>query len=340
MVKVAVNGYGTIGRRVADAVKAQSDMVLVGVSKAKPDYKARSAIEKGYDLYTLDEIGKKSFADAGIKTFGTVRNLVEQADIVIDTSPEDVGSLNRTLYEEWGKKAIFQGGEDAVAGFSFVAQCNYEKSRGRQFVRVVSCNTTALCRVLHSIDEEFEISKARVVIARRAADPDEVGKGPIDAVVLDPIRIPSHHGADVNTVLPGFPVITMALKIPTTHMHLHSLIVSVRNRTLNEDQVVSKLKESPRIMLVNGKKDGFKSTASIVDLAREMGRPRNDIHEAVIWEDSIKVLDNEIYLFMAVHQEAIVIPENIDAVRAMLETATREESMSLTNTSLGIPLKK
>ena len=49
---------------------------------------------------------------------------------------------------------------------------------GKQYVRVVSCNTTALCRVLHSIDEEVGISKTNVVIARRAADPDESQQRP------------------------------------------------------------------------------------------------------------------------------------------------------------------
>ena len=39
MIKVGVNGYGTIGRRVADAVKKQKDMELVGVTAAHPHYK-------------------------------------------------------------------------------------------------------------------------------------------------------------------------------------------------------------------------------------------------------------------------------------------------------------
>ncbi|RLF70403.1 MAG: glyceraldehyde-3-phosphate dehydrogenase, partial [Thermoplasmata archaeon] len=35
-VKVGINGYGTIGKRVADAVAAQSDMEIVGVTKTRP----------------------------------------------------------------------------------------------------------------------------------------------------------------------------------------------------------------------------------------------------------------------------------------------------------------
>ncbi len=334
--KVAVNGYNVIGRRVADAVALQSDMQLLGVAKVKPDYKARSAIERGYKVYASDEKGVKAFADAGIQCAGSSKDLVAASDIVIDATPEDVGSQNKQLYESLGKRAIFQGGEEhEVAGTSFVAQCNFDEARDKKYVRVVSCNTTALCRVLSSLDQDFGISKANVVIARRAADPDESSKGPIDAVVLDPVTIPSHHGPDVNTVLPGFPVISMAMKIPTTHMHLHSLIVSVKNPP-SEAQVVNKLSRTPRLMLVASKKEGIKSTANVMDLARELGRPRNDVFEAVVWRDSVKVLGKEIYLFMAVHQEAIVTPENVDAIRAVLNTASAHESMRMTDESLKI----
>ena len=36
MKAVAINGYGTIGKRVADAVAAQDDMEVIGVSKTRP----------------------------------------------------------------------------------------------------------------------------------------------------------------------------------------------------------------------------------------------------------------------------------------------------------------
>lgn len=336
MIRVAVNGYNVIGRRVADAIAVQKDMELVGVAKTRPDYKARMALQKGYKVFAADEKGRKAFETAGIACAGLSREMAALADVVIDATPDEVGLQNKSMYSSLGKKAIFQGGEEhEIADVSFVAQCNYEKARGQNFVRVVSCNTTALCRVLNSIDQSFGIEKARVVIARRAADPDEYKKGPIDSVVLDPPTIPSHHGPDVNTVLPQFPVITMAMKIPTTHMHLHSLIVSVKDHP-SDSLVLEKLRWTPRVMLVDSTKDGFKSTANVVDYARELGRPRSDIYEAVIWQDSIKVIDNEIFLFMAVHQEAIVIPENVDAVRAMVGKENREQSMEMTNSSLGI----
>jgi glyceraldehyde-3-phosphate dehydrogenase (NAD(P)) len=336
MIKVAVNGYGVIGRRVADAVALQPDMELVGITKVTPDYRARTAIQKGYRLYGIDEKTKKVLTDSGLPVEGTLRDLVSQVDLVIDSSPEECGAENIALYRELGKKGVFQGGEEhELTGLSFVAQCNFEKAEKRQFVRAVSCNTTALCRVLHALDEGFHISKANVVITRRATDPDDSSKGPIDGVILDPVTIPSHQGPDVNTILTNFPVVTMAMRVPTTHMHVHSLIVSTKTPTITE-KVVEKLEKTTRVMLIEGKKDRFRSTSNIFDLSREMGRPRNDLYEAVIWRDSVKVIGNEIYLFMAVHQEAIVTPENIDAIRSLMGTSGKSESIALTNKTMGI----
>ena len=336
MIRIGVNGYGVIGRRIADAIRLQPDMEVTGVVKVKADYKATLALSKGYDLYSAEKSGKDSFKEKGLAISGSLTDLVPKVDMMIDASPGDVGAANKSIYEKFHKPAIFQGGEDhGVASISFVAQCNYDKAKGHSSTRVVSCNTTALCRVLGSIDESMGISRGRVVLARRAADPDEPSKGPIDAVVLDPVNIPSHHGPDVNTVLPGIKITTMAMKVPTTHMHLHSVILTLEDPDASKETITQKLEDTTRVLLVNGK-DGLKSTAHLVDLGRELGRPRGDLYEAIIWKDSICVDEKEASFFMAVHQEAIVIPENIDAIRAMLGSESKDDSIAMTNNALGI----
>ena len=50
-VKVAINGYGTIGKRVAEAVSRQDDMQVIGVSKTKPSFEAFAAQENKYPLF-------------------------------------------------------------------------------------------------------------------------------------------------------------------------------------------------------------------------------------------------------------------------------------------------
>ena len=50
-VRVAVNGYGVIGKRVADAVRAQPDMELAGVSDVTTDYRIKTAAVLGLPVY-------------------------------------------------------------------------------------------------------------------------------------------------------------------------------------------------------------------------------------------------------------------------------------------------
>jgi len=335
MIRVGINGYGTIGRRVADAVRKQKDMELVGATAAHPHYKYTLANEKGIPLYALDMKSLEAFNGAGYSLKGTLNDLLQRVDVIVDGAPEDNGPVNRSAYQQAGVKAIFQGGEEhELTGTSFVAQCNFEAAVGKSMVRVVSCNTTGLCRTINALDRAVGVTKARAVLARRATDPDDVKKGPIDAVVLDPTTLPSHHGPDVQTVLPKLSIVTMAFKVPTTHMHLHSLILTLR-KPASKEEVVKALQDAPRVTLVDGK-SGYKSTANIMDWARERGRDRNDVYEAVVWRDSVTVVDGEAYMFLGVHQEAIVVPENIDAIRALSGGYTREESIRMTDESLGI----
>jgi glyceraldehyde-3-phosphate dehydrogenase (NAD(P)) len=72
---------------------------------------------------------------------------------------------------------------------------------------------------------------------------------------------------------------------------------------------------------------------------RDLGRPRGDLWEVAVWEDAIAVRPDggEIYLVYHVPNEAIVIPETIDAIRALTRTVEgAEESMARTNAALGI----
>ena len=169
-----------------------------------------------------------------------------------------------------------------------------------------SCNTTGLSRVLGSIDRDFGISSVTSVIARRAVDPD-VPKGMVDSVSLDPVTIPSHHGPDVNTILPDLNIVTMAIKIPTTHNHVHSLIIDFKDGfSSSPEDIASCLRKTPRVMLVSSA-NGVKSTAHTFDLGREMGRDRGDIYESMVWEDSITVKGSRAYMYMAVAQESICL---------------------------------
>jgi len=334
LVKVAVNGFGTIGKRVAEAVMKQDDMTLVGVTKTRPDYLAMLASKLGLLYVPKDRLEK--FQKAGIEVQGTLEELLEKADVVVDATPGGVGKEYKPLYEKHNVKAIFQGGEKhEVAGFSFSTLCNYEDAKDKQFVRVVSCNTTGLLRLICTLRQNFKVKSVRATIVRRGADPHETKRGPIDAIVPNPVTLPSHHGVDVKTVVPDLDIQTTAVVVPTTLAHTHVLNIRFEEPVKRED-VLEALRQAPRILVIPTELSGVKDSAKVIELARDVGRKRHDMYELVIYEESIAVEGNEMFLMQVVHQESIVTPENVDAIRAMFNLASKEESIKKTDTSLGI----
>ncbi len=335
MIQVGVNGYGTIGKRVADAIRAQPDMAVAGVAKRSPNFEAKVALERGYPLYAVDGDRTDDFAAAGFDTAGTVDELVAGSDVVVDATPAGIGAENADLYREHDTPAIFQGGEDAdVAEASFNARANYAAARGADAVRVVSCNTTGLSRLFAPIAEEFGIEKARVTLVRRGGDPGQTDRGPINDTLPDPVEIPSHHGPDLNTVFPDLDVDTMGMKVPATLMHTHSVNVTLASEA-DAESVRELLDAESRLALVPPELD-IDGAGKLKEFAQDAGRPRGDCWENCIWGESVTVEGRDLYLFQAIHQEADVVPENVDAVRAVADTADREESTTLTEDALGL----
>jgi len=334
--KIAINGYGTIGKRVADAVTAQDDMEIAGVVKTRPSFEAKLANDRGFAVYAASPNNIDSFKQAGLEVSGTLDDLLADVDLVVDCTPGGVGAAYKELYRKHGIKAIWQGGEDhEVAGFSFNSEVNYADAIGRDFTRVVSCNTTGLTRALYPLDQTYGIKKSRVTLMRRAADPGNIKSGPINAIVPNPISLPSHHGPDVNSILPHLEIATVAVKLSTTIMHFHAFNVEL-NSNFEPQDIIDLYAARPRIRFVSGA-DKITSTAEVMELARDLGRSRSDMFENVIWKDSISKYHGELYFFQAIHQESDVVPENVDAIRAMCELESDgAKSIAKTNETMEI----
>jgi glyceraldehyde-3-phosphate dehydrogenase (NAD(P)) len=335
VVKVAVNGYGVIGKRVADAVLRQGDMRLVGVSDVATDWRIKMAVKRGLAIYAAMPERVEEMRRAGVDVAGTLHDLLREVDVVVDCTPAKVGARNKEVYAKEGVKAVFQGGErHEVAGVSFVAQCNYDESLGKQFTRVVSCNTTALCRVLGAIHKRYGIEKARVVIVRRAVDVWESGRTGIMNTVVPEMGV-SHHAPDVKTVLHDLDIVSMAAKGSHNLFHLHFAIIKPKPRLSRED-VIRALQEEPRVVLVRGA-DGVDGLHAIFEMGRDAGRPRGDIYEIPVWEDGVMVVGDEAYLMWATPNESNVIPENVDAIRSLTELESDwRRSLEATDASLGV----
>jgi len=335
-VKVAVIGYGVIGKRVADAVTLQDDMELIGVCDVVSDWRIKIAIGRNYPVYSFDQASGNKMKDAGIPVRGILNNLLEGADILVDCTPKKVAAQNISQYKTLGKKFIVQGGEKhETTGHSFSAENNYETALGLNSTRVVSCNTTSIVRTLTALKKGNLLLKARGTLLRRATDPWESHLGGIMNTLVPEKDIPSHQGPDAQTVDPSFDVITSAVKVPETLSHLHYWNVQLTGKTTKEE-VLDAFQKSSRIAFIEYA-DGLSSNNTIKELMLGFGRPYGDMYEVALWKDMLKVQGDELFYAYVVDNQAIVIPETIDAIRALTGIEKNaEQSIRKTNASLGI----
>ncbi|MEQ1945293.1 type II glyceraldehyde-3-phosphate dehydrogenase [Mesorhizobium sp. VNQ89] len=335
-VRVAINGYGVIGKRVTDAVRLQDDMELVGVCDVASDWRLRSLDHKGIALYAASDEALQAMTGCGLTVAGTLDALLEKADIIIDCTPKRVGAANVARYRSRRIKFIVHGGEKhAVTGHSFVAESSFASAIGRESTRIVSCNTISIVRTLAALKRAGLLKRARGTLLRRATDPWESDAGGIMNTLVPESEIPSHQGPDARSVDPELDVVTMAVKVPETLGHLHYWAVQL-TRPAEKEEVLEAFRASSRIALIRTA-DGLTAINTVKELMADLDRPRDNLYEVALWEDMLRAEGDELFYAYMVDNQAIVIPETIDAIRALTELASDADgSIALTNASLGI----
>jgi glyceraldehyde-3-phosphate dehydrogenase (NAD(P)) len=336
MKNIAVIGYGVIGKRVADAINLQDDMNLVGVCDIISDWRIQNAVRKEYDIYAATQEATDKMKSEGVLVKGNMQQLLKKADLVVDCTPKKIAAQNVTIYREQNIKFILQGGEKhETTGHSFSAENNYQSAINLNSTRVVSCNTTSILRTLTTLKKANLLDYARGTLLRRATDPWESHLGGIMNTMVPEKDIPSHQGPDAKSVDPELDVITSAVKVPETLSHMHYWNVKLKKQTTKEE-VLNAFKTSSRIKLIRYDQ-GLVSNNTIKEMFLDMGRPWGDMYEVALWEDMLKVVGDELFYAYVVDNQAIVIPETIDAIRALTGIETDgAKSISKTNTSLGI----
>tara|TARA_Y100000310_G_scaffold167856_1_gene167833 strand:+ start:41542 stop:42612 length:1071 start_codon:yes stop_codon:yes gene_type:complete len=336
-IKVGIEGPGAIGKRLAEAVSVQPDMTLVGISGFDTKDIAKLTYAKYPTYATIDQGTDRSaiMKAAGIEVLGTLEDLARQADVVVDATLKGLPETKFDIYRSNGAKIIVEGGEShGVTGHSSSAFANYEATLGVDQTRVVSCNTTGLSRTLSTLDRNYGIQHVNVSLIRRANDPSKGADGATDVVI--PVLGGSHHYEDVESVMPhledtGY---SQAVAVPTTHSHVHTLSVQLQGEPTAQD-IADLFSNTPRYRVINGEEGGITDTALITQFYQDLGRPRGDNPEITLWADSIHMAGNHLSMIFNVHNESIPIPENIDAIRAMMgKQPDKWESIKTTDYAL------
>lgn len=330
MVKVFINGFGTIGRRVASGVAKDKEFQFIGVAKYRPDERVKEAYEQHFDVYVPDE-NTGAFRDAGYKVAGTVKQGIDASDIVIDAAKDGAGYDNKmSYYIPMSKMAIFQGGEDrfgerSVADMIHNSRVNYDKAFGKKYVIQGSCNVTGLGRIMQPLIERYgdEIRRFDATLLRRWADLED-RKEVRDSVEWD--RDP-HHQYDVGDFIKAHPLYVDVYKVPTRMMHMHQLYVRFKNKSPAKGQV-TELFEKEFGVVVLQKAEG---TAEIRKKAMELGFAYGDTCMVHIHADVMKTQDDTLKIMYSDDQTGIVAPENHLLLQAMTLGRDRKEAIERTD---------
>ena len=101
---------------------------------------------------------------------------------------------------------------------------------------------------------------------------------------------------------------------PFNRRHLRFAMVEA-TRHVSVDELRGALRDAPRVAFVRA--GGVVALDSVIELMRDLGRPRSDMWEVTVCEDALAADEREVYLAYQVQNEAIVVPETVDCDRAL-----------------------
>lgn len=339
MKRVFVNGYGSIGSRIAQFIADDSDIEVAGIGKYSPDEKVRDALSRRFKVYVPKS---KIETFMNFKITGTVEDIIQECDLVIDASPAGVGYTNKkTLYEPKHVRAIFQGGEKiigdkAVAALIFNSRVNYEKAFDKQFVMQGSCNVTGMGRILQPLKEKYgsRIKRFDATLLRRWADLEDLKTEVKDSIELT--RKP-HHDEDVKSYMgTDTPLFIRVFKVPTRQMHVHLMDIRFNGPAPPASEIIDLYKNEYGVATLYG----VKGTKDIRDYAESIQFSFKDTNMIHIHADVTQVQDDVVKLTYSDDQTGIVVPENHLLMQAMLFKRKREDAFKHTEELFHMEEKK
>lgn len=339
MKRVFINGYGSIGSRIAQFIADDKDIEIAGVGKYSPDEKVADAISRGFKVFVPKD---KMDRFKNFKISGSIEDVVSNCDLVIDASPGGLGYENKkSLYEPANARAIFQGGEKitgekSVAQTIFNSRVNYEKAFDRQFMMQGSCNVTGMGRIIQPLKEKYgkRIRRLDATLLRRWADLEDSKTEVKDSIEWTPNP---HHDDDVKSYMGAdTPLFIRVFKVPTRQMHVHLMDVRFDGPAPSADEITGLYRDEYGVATLYG----VKGTKDIRDYAESIKFSFKDTNMIHIHADLTEVQDDVVKLTYSDDQTGIVVPENHLLMQAMLFKRTREDAFKHTEELFHMAEKK
>jgi glyceraldehyde-3-phosphate dehydrogenase (NAD(P)) len=339
LVKIFLNGYGNIGRRLATAFSKDKSIELVGIAKYSPDEETEKAMNKGYKVFVPKDL-EKGFQNKNYKISGTVEDAIMQADIIIDAAKEGKGFQNKNnYYIPLKKKAIFQGGENrkgnrSVANIIHNSRVNYNETFEKDYVIQGSCNVTGMGRIIQPLLENYgeSIKRYDVNLVRRSADLEDAREIK-DSIEWD--KQP-HHQDDVKDFIPSINLYVDSLKVPSRMMHLHQMTIRFKNTPPSKDEILEIFNKEYGVAII----DGANGTADVRKKAIELNFEHGDTGMVHIHKEILKIQDDIVKLSYSDDQTGMVIPENYMLIQLMILKKSKTKALEQTEKIFNIKKKR
>jgi glyceraldehyde-3-phosphate dehydrogenase (NAD(P)) len=339
LVRIFINGFGNIGRRIASALATDKEFQFIGIAKYTPDEEIKKAYEQNFDVFVPEE-NLQDFKKMSYDVAGTVKEAIQRSDIVIDAAKDGRGYDNKMkYYMPMSKPAIFQGGEDrfgerSVADMIHNSRVNYEQAFGKKYVIQGSCNVTGLGRMMQPLIEKYgkEIRRFDATLIRRWADLED-RKEVKDSIEWD--RDP-HHQYDVGDFIKTPPLYVDVYKVPSRMMHLHQLYVRFYNGCPTKNKILELFEKEFGVAVLHS----AKGTADVRKKSMELGFQYGDTGMVHIHADVLKVQDDTLKIAYSDDQTGMVIPENHLLLQAMTLGREKGEAMKSTDKIFKMSEKK
>ena len=260
-IKVAINGFGRIGRCVARIIASRNDVELVAVNASGSEEmiqynlkydtvhgpKFDVKVEDGYIFIGKDKAKLMSERDPAKLDFASYG-----ADVVLECTGAFLSQESCQAYVDNGVKKVVISAPAKDDTPTFVIGANEHTYAGQAIVSNASCTTNGLAPVAKVLDEAFGIEKGLMTTIHSytssqpildAKDKKDPRKGRAGATNLTP----SSTGAAkaIGLVMPHLKgkLNGQAIRVPTPNVSLVDLTVTLK-KDVTKEEVIAAFKAS------------------------------------------------------------------------------------------------
>ena len=248
--------------------------------------------------------------------FSAVDDCLPNVDYIFDTNANGIATKNKSIYENFPKlKGCSAQGSEKDFGIPFMSGINKKIAANTKFLTIVSCNTHALCYLLHGFSggNYSEIEEADFVVVRRSEDIGNHSRLVTSSVVARHLseEYGTHHAIDVIDLLKTqgffFPIQSSDVTTPSQLMHSVRFSIQFR-RESSKEKLISRSKKSAFISTTQK----FDSNV-IFELGRKYGFLGRIYAHSIIIDNNILIDDkNRLKAWAFIPQEGNTILSTIE----------------------------